>query len=274
MKKRLLLICVLILSFALVLVGCSNGSGDTEDGYSEIGAKQKKEYENKLNALEEVLGTKSLLTVATVTTEDDETGEITVTTLTRTVDCTDPDNPKAIESISIRYETENGVCVFGLTAYEQEDEDETTPVDIHAYAPGKEDYTFRGKVDDLTLYFFPNAAGGIHWGRAVWDLLDALDETDGDSGIKVYVDGNKMKATFDTSEDWGTKKGEIEAVLDADAFEYRIFLTTRYESFGETMIEEATISASNETVTIPTAGYDELISAEDFSAVMADYLGD
>jgi len=274
MKKRFSLLLAFILVFAFVFVGCSTEGDSTEEGYEEIKAKQTNQYVTKLNALEKVLGKKSLKTVGTVTTEEDETGEKTMTTRTLTVDCSDPDSPKVIESIIIRYETENGESVLSLTAYEENDSDGTTPIEMQASAPGKEDYSFKGKVDDFALYVFPNAAGGIHWGSAVWNLLDALEKMEEDPGVKVYVDGDKMKATFDTTAEGMTKKGEMEAVLDADAFEYRISLTTRYENFGETTIEEGTISVSDETVAIPTAGYDELISDEDFTAVLEEYLGE
>ena len=127
MKKLFSTFCALILVLSLVLVGCGNEIGKADGTYDAISSKQRTAYVKKLDSLRDVLGKTSLKTVATVTSEyeedeDEDAADVQkcVTTRTLIADCTDPDNPKVYESLTIRFVMADGDHEVSIKAYYDE----------------------------------------------------------------------------------------------------------------------------------------------------------
>jgi len=267
MKKRLSFLIAAILVLAFVLSGC--GSDPYKGDYKEISEEQAEEYSDRLSGLDEVISGKSLKTEYSINGKEGSTKvEMSGTTLS---DLSDPDNMKAYETMSMKMTTENGTYKVSLKAYTDQKADKTL-VEIKASAPGKDDYSFKGQMT--------NAFEAIQelFGSSevdIGDVMSMLEEMLGElselDDTKVYVDGDKIKVVFESTESGATDKGEIYVVANKDDFRCKFSETVSQDSYEYTTKLEVALSADK--VSIPTSGYDQTMSMGEFQTTISTYMG-
>ena len=270
MKKHFSFLLAAILVLLLVLTSC--GGGDPYKGnYEEISEEQAQEYLDRLYDLEEVLEGKSSKTVFSIVTTDDDTGDKSEVSGTSLVDFSDPDNMKVYEEVTVKRTTEDGTYKLSIKAY-SDTESGKTLIEIKASAPEKDDYSFKGQIKTDGLYALQNMTGSVGVEDVFSALEEALEDLSDDEGTTISVDGDKVKMVYESTEEWGTEKGEVYAVITEDGFRCKMTANT-HMNYGETDTEEVEIRLVSEKVEIPTSGYDSEMSATEFVTVLMTYMG-
>ena len=270
MKKRLSFLLAAILVFLLVLTSC--GGGDPYKGnYEEISEEQAQEYLDRLYELEEVLEGKSMKTTFSVTTTDDDNGDKSEVSGTSLADFSDPDNRKVYEEMTVKRTTEDGTYKLSIKAY-SDTESGKTLIEVKASAPEKDDYSFKGQIKTDGLYALQNMTGSVGVEDVFYALEEALEDLSDDEGTTISVDGDKVKMVYESTEEWGTEKGEVYAVITEDGFRCKMTANT-HMNYGETDTEEVEIRLVSEKVEIPTSGYDSEMTAKEFVTVLTTYMG-
>ena len=268
MKKRLSFLLATILVLLFVLTSC----GDPYKGnYEEISEEQAQEYLDRLYDLEEVLEGKSSKTVFSMVTTDDDTGDKSEVSGTSLVDFSDPDNMKVYEEVTAKRTTEDGTYKLSIKAY-TDTESGKTLVEVKASAPEKDDFSFKGQIKTDGLYALQNMTGSVGVEDVFYALEEALEDLSDDEGTTISVDGDKVKMVYESTEEWGTEKGEVYAVITEDGFRCKMTANTHL-NYGETDTEEVEIQLVSEKVKIPTSGYDTEMSATEFVTVLMTYMG-
>ncbi len=268
MKKRLSFLLAAILVLLFVLTSC----GDPYKGnYEEISEEQAEEYLDRLYELEEVIKGKSMKSTFSIVTIDDDTGDKTEVSGTTLSDFSDPDGMKTYEEVTVKRATKDGAYKLSLKAYTDVGEG-TTLVEIKASAPEKDDYSFKGQIKTDGLYAIQNMAGEIGVEDVLYELEEALEDLAKVEDSTISVDGDKIKMVYDKTEEWGTEKGEIYAVVTEDGFRCKMTANT-HMNYGETDTEEVEIQLVSEKVDIPTSGYDTEMTAKEFVNVLMTYMG-
>ncbi len=269
MKKRLSFLLAAILVLLLVLTSC--GGDPYKGNYEEISEEQAQEYLDRLYELEEVLEGKSMKTTFSVTTTDDDNGDKSEVSGSSLADFSDPDNRKVYEEMTVKRTTEDGTYKLSIKAY-SETESGKTLIEIKASAPEKDDYSFKGQITTDGLYAIQNMAGEIGVEDVLYELEEALEDLAKVEDSTISVDGDKIKMVYDKTEEWGTEKGEIYAVVTEDGFRCKMTANT-HMNYGETDTEEVEIQLVSEKVDIPTSGYDTEMTAKEFVNVLMTYMG-
>ena len=270
MKKRLSFLCAVVLVLALVLSSCG-GDNAYKGNYEEITEEQAQEYLARVNELEDVIGGKSTKSVFTITTKDDDTLDETKVTGTSIVDFSDPKNMKMSENLSVKRKTKDGTYEMSVKAFTDTKSGKML-IDLSATAPGKDKYTFKGQIQSEALSTVQNLTGEASAEDLLFELGQALKDFGEDNDAKIYVDGNKMKMVYDVTEEWGTEQGEMYVVIGENDFRCKSTSKT-HMNYGETDTAEVEIVLVNETVTIPSSGYDGEMTLTEFASTLRTYLG-
>ena len=271
MKKRLTFLCATILVLAFVLSSCGGGDNAYKGNYEEITEEQAKEYLASITELEEVLAGKSTKSTFTITTKDDDTNDETKVTGTSVVDFSDPKNMKMSEDLTVKRTTKDGTYAMSIKAFTDTKTGKML-IDISATAPGKDKYTFKGQIQSEALSTVQNLTGATSAEDLLYELGQALEDFGEENDAKIYVDGNKMKMVYDVTEEWGTEQGEMYVVIEKNDFRCKSTSNT-HMNYGETDTAEVEIVLVNETVTIPSSGYDKEMTLTEFASTLRTYLG-
>lgn len=269
MKKHLSFLLATILVLLFVLTSC--GGDPYKGSYEEISEDQAEEYLARVSELEEVLEGKSTKTTFSIVTTDDDTGAKTEMSGTSLVDYSDPDNMKAYEEVTVKRSTEDGVYKLSIKAYTDAKTGETL-AEIKASAPRQDDYSFKGKITTDGLVVIENMISSVGVEDALYALEEALEDLADEEDAKIYVDGDKIKMTYDSTTEWGTEKGEVFAVISEDDFRCKMSATS-HMNYGESYVQEAEIQLVSEKVKLPTSGYDAEMTANELVSVLMSYMG-
>ena len=270
MKKRLSFLLAAVLVFLLVLTSC--GGDPYKGNYEEVSEEQAKQYLDRFHDLEEVLESKNLKIVFSGVMTEAETGDKIDISGSSITDCSDPDNMKVYEEVSFKRTTEDGTYKLSVKAYTDSASGKTL-AEVEASAPGLDDFSFKGQLKIDGLYAFRTLTESVSTEDFLFELEEVLEERiDGEEGVKVYADGDKIKLIYESTEDGDEAKAEVYAVISEENFQCKFISSGTIE--GATFTEDAEIKLVSEKVKIPTSGYETEMSTLEFMNVLLSYMGD